>query len=30
MDKAEQFLKEHHIHILGGKDDFEAEFSEYK
>lgn len=30
MDKAEQFLKEHHIHTLGGKDDFEEEFSGYK
>jgi hypothetical protein len=30
MDTAEQFIKEHHIQTLGGKDDFKEEFSGYQ
>lgn len=30
MDKIEQFIQEHHIQTLGGKDDFKEEFSRYE
>lgn len=30
MDKAEQFIQEHHLQTLGGKNDFKEEFSEYQ
>lgn len=30
MDPAKQFIKEHHIQTLGGKDDFKEEFSGYQ
>lgn len=30
MDKAEQFIQEHHIQTLGGKDNFKEEFSGYE
>lgn len=30
MNSAKQFIKEHHIQTLGGKDDFKEEFSGYQ
>ena len=30
MDPAKQFIKEHHIQTLGGKDDFKEAFSGYQ